>query len=393
VWATVALELAVLYVLVISGIPSAQAQTYRLLFQFRAGADRVGPYGGVVSDPNGNLYGTTNSDGAFASGVVFKLSPAGKETVLHSFSGSGGDGEYPLAGLMRDAAGNLYGTTPDGGFYGVACPGFGCGTLFKVDKAGKETVLHAFRGTPDGSNPYAGLLRDAAGDLYGTTFSGGESGFGSVFKVDKNGNETLLYSFNPGNGKDGAGSYGGLVMDAAGNLYGTTYSGGASFGGTLFKVDTSGVETVLYNFGAQSGDAVFPTGGLIRDAMGNLYGTTQGGGASNFGAVYKVDKNGNETVLHSFAGGVTDGELPFVSGLLRDAKGNLYGVTSEGGAFSFGIVYKLNSTGKETVLHSFTGKDGKIPYGALILDKTGNLYGTTNAGGAYNGGVVYKITP
>lgn len=391
VWGTVALEVTILYVVVISGIPSAQAETYQLLFQFRAGVDGSAPWAGLVSDSSGNFYGTTSADGAFDS-VVFRLSPAGKETVLHGFSGSGGDGEFPLAVLVRDAAGNLYGTTSDGGIYGGVCGGFGCGTVFKVDKTGKETALYSFTGDPDGSNPYAGLVRDAAGNLYGTTFSGRGFGYGTVFKVDKSGVETVLYTFNPSNG-DGASSYGGLARDAAGNLYGTTYSGGStSFGGTVFKLDTKGVETVLYNFGVQSGDGLFPTGGLIRDAAGNLYGTTQSGGASGFGAVFKVDKNGKETVLYSFVGG-TDGSTPFIDGLVRDAKRNLYGMTSEGGAFSFGTIYELDSTGQETVLHSFTGKGGKIPYGSLILDKQGNLYGATSEGGAHGGGVVFKLIP
>jgi uncharacterized repeat protein (TIGR03803 family) len=162
-------RVAILYVVVISGIPSAQAETYQLLFQFRAGVDGSAPWAGLVSDSSGNFYGTTSADGAFDSGVVFRLSPAGKETVLHGFSGSGGDGEFPLAGLVRDAAGNLYGTTSDGGIYGGVCGGFGCGTVFKVDKTGKETALYSFTGDPDGSNPYAGLVRDAAGNLYGTT--------------------------------------------------------------------------------------------------------------------------------------------------------------------------------------------------------------------------------
>ena len=165
------------------GLQSAQAQTYRVLFQFRAGMDGAAPLAGLVSDPNGNLYGTTSSDGAFDSGVVFKISAPHKETVLHSFTGSGGDGEYPLAGLVRDAAGSLYGTTANGGVYGGACGGFGCGTVFKVNSAGREIVLHRFTGSPDASTPYSGLVRDEAGNLYGTTFSGGQYGFGTVFEI------------------------------------------------------------------------------------------------------------------------------------------------------------------------------------------------------------------
>jgi uncharacterized repeat protein (TIGR03803 family) len=389
VWATV----SVLYVVVISGIPSAQAQSYKILFQFRAGVDGASPFGGLVSDPNGNLYGTTNIDGAFDSGVVFKLSPTGRETVLHSFSGSGGDGAYPLTGLVRDASGNLYGTTAQGGVYGGACGGAGCGTVFKVDSAGTETVLHGFTGIPDGSTPYAGLVRDAAGTLYGTTLQGGANEAGAVFKVDASGKETVLLSFDFGKIQNGYAPYGGLALDPAGNLYGTTEGGGTFGAGIVFKLDTTGTETVLYNFGSQSTDGLTPTGNLIRDTANNLYGMTENGGMFGFGTVFKVDKNGNETLLHSFAGGKADGQAPFISGLLRDAKGNLYGATSEGGPFDFGIVFKLDSTGKETVLHSFTGKGGKIPYGSLIRDKAGNLYGTTSGGGTYGGGLVFKLTP
>jgi uncharacterized repeat protein (TIGR03803 family) len=374
------------------GLQSAQAQTYRVLFQFRAGMDGAAPLAGLVSDPNGNLYGTTSSDGAFDSGVVFKISAPHKETVLHSFTGSGGDGEYPLAGLVRDAAGSLYGTTANGGVYGGACGGFGCGTVFKVNSAGREIVLHRFTGSPDASTPYSGLVRDEAGNLYGTTFSGGQYGFGTVFEINKDGDESVLYSFNPSNG-DGAFPYGGLARDAAGNLYGTTDGSGKFGDGTVFKVDTNGAETILYNFGSYSGDGTLPSGALIRDAAGNLYGTTQSGGTLGLGTVFKVDTTGKETLLHSFAGGTKDGEVPFLAGLVRDSKGNLYGATNEGGRFSFGTVFKVAPSGKEILLHSFDGKDGKIPYGSLILDGKGNLYGTASAGGAYGGGGVYEVVP
>ena len=377
-------------VLLASGMQLAHAQTYKILFQFRSGGDGAAPLAGLISDPTGNLYGTTSSDGAFDSGGVFKISETHKETVLHSFTGSGGDGEYPLAGLIRDSAGNLYGTTANGGAYKGACGGVGCGIVFKIDSAGKETVLHRFTGMPDASTPYASLIRAAAGNLYGTTFSGGKYGVGTVFKVDKNGAESVLYSFNPSNG-DGFLPYGSLTTDPRGNLYGTTDSGGKFGGGTVFELDTSGSETILYNFGSYNGDGTFPTGRLIRDAAGNLYGTTQSGGTLGLGTVFKVDKNGTETLLHSFAGGMTDGEVPFLAGLVRDSQGNLYGVTNEGGRFGFGTIYKVAPSGKETLLHSFDGKDGKIPYGAPLLDTKGDLYGTTNAGGAYGGGVVYEI--
>jgi uncharacterized repeat protein (TIGR03803 family) len=391
-WSRAALALTVWFPLVISTVQPVQAQTYRVLFQFRSGAGGANPNAGLVLDLSGNLYGTTASDGAFDSGVVFELNSNGKESVLHSFTGTGGDGEYPLAGLVRDADGNLYGTTYDGGTYGGVCGSSGCGTVFKVDANGKETRLHRFSGNPDGWVPYAGLVRDAAGNLYGVTLNGGTYNSGTVFKIDKNGKESVLYSFN-GDGQGPNSPWGGVIRDAAGNLYGTTANGGTSFGGVVFKLETTGALTVLHNFDTQTQDGYFPAGNLVRDAAGNLYGTTEFGGTSGSGTVFKVNASGNETVLHNFAGGTADGGLPFLSGLLRDAKGNLYGVTDEGGAFSFGTVYKLDPAGKETILHSFNGKDGKIPYGTLIMDHAGNLYGTTNGGGAHNAGVVFELTP
>ena len=281
------------------------------------------------------------------------------ETVLHSFTVTGGDGAYSLAGLVLDAQGNLYGTT-DGG-------GAGYGTVFKVDTAGKETVLYSFTGTGgDGAVPEAGLVQDAQGNLYGTTVDGGAFGQGTVFKLDTTGKETVLYSFT---GYDGSGPEAGLVLDAQGNLYGTTKYGGnlacyAPYGcGTVFKLDTTGKETVLYSFtGTGTGDGEAPEAGLVLDTKGNLYGTTPyggtNGGASNGGTVFKVDTTGKETVLYSFAGtGAGDGQNP-EAGLVLDAQGNLYGTTYFGGANAGGTVFKVDTTGKETVLHSFTGTGG-----------------------------------
>src|SRR5271157_3231541 len=245
-----------------------------------------------------------------------------------------------------------------------------------------ESVLHSFPGSPDGANPYAGLVRDAQGNLYGTTVNGGAQAKGTVFKVDATGNETVLYSFT-GAGGDGANPEAGLVPDAQGNLYGTTYAGGASNAGTVFKVDTTGNETVLYSFTGAGGDGAGPTGLLVRDAQGNLYGTTVFGGASGKGTVFKADATGNETVLYSFTGAGGDGANP-EAGLVPDAQGNLYGTTDAGGASNAGTVFKVDTTGNETVLYSFTGAggDGAGPTGLLVRDAQGNLYGTTVFGGA-----------
>jgi uncharacterized repeat protein (TIGR03803 family) len=371
--------------------PAAPAQTFTLLHQFRSGPDGINPEAGVVLDAKGNLYGTTLNDGAFASGTVFKVSPAGNERVLYSFTGINGDGAFPFFGsLVRDSTGNLYGTTESGGIFDQSCP-FGCGIVFKVDASGNETVLYRFTGTSeDGTQPWFGLVRNSTGTLYGSIPFGGTFGGGSIFKITPAGNEAVLYDFEGSN--DGGFPEGSLLLDAKGDVYGTTSSGGSSFEeGTVFKVAANGKETVLYSFtgGTDGGD---PGAGLIRDPAGNLYGTTQVGGTAGFGTVFKLNLHGQETVVYSFTGGA-DGAAPFGGSLVRDSAGNLYGVTSAGGDSGFGVVFEIDTTGTETVLHSFSGTDGKIPYGTLALDKSGNLYGTTYEGGAYGGGVVFKIAP
>ncbi len=371
------------------------------------------PTAGLIRDTAGNLYGTTSGGGAHGAGAVFKIDTTGKETVVYSFCSVGGssctDGSNPFSGLIEDAAGNLYGTTLSGGAYSVVG-----GTVFKIDSAGEETVLYSFCASNclDGQGPEAGLLRDAAGNLYGTTGGGGAHSDGTVFKLDTTGKETVLYSFCSVGGTsctDGNFPFAGLIEDAAGNLYGTTQRGGANGRGTVFKVDTTGTETVLYSFcsvgGSNCTDGSSPGAGLIEDAEGNLYGTTLLGGANftvNFGqdsgTVFKLDPTGKETVLYSFCsvGGsnCTDGFNP-AAGVIEDAAGNLYGTTELGGADAHGTVFEVNAAGQETVLYSFCAvancADGWGPDAGVIEDASGNLYGTTsNGGGTYNG-IVFKL--
>jgi uncharacterized repeat protein (TIGR03803 family) len=290
-----------------------------------------------------------------------------------------------------DATGNLYGTTTNGGTIAKPCPGTpGCGTVFKLDPSGTESVLHSFQDSPDGANPFAGLIMDTAGNLYGTTTAGGISG--TVFKLGRSGTESVLYSFK--GAPDGGLPYAGLIMDTAGNLYGTTANGGVcqfSGGcGTVFKLDPSGSESVLYSFKGPP-DGAFPEAGLIMDAAGNLYGTTRLGGAfcgpeGGCGTVFKLDPSGGESVLYSFKGS-PDGANPF-AGLIMDTAGNLYGTTASGGFTAegcnpgCGTVFKLDPSGTESLLYSFKDlPDGDSPMAGLIMDAAGNLYGTTIAGG------------
>jgi len=387
---------AILVTAVFSG--SAQAQTFTLLYTFTGGADGGDPIGGLIMDGQDNLYGTTAEGGNPACphgcGTVFKLDTTGKETVLYSFTGTGKDGFFPSASLVRDAQGNLYGTTQGGGTGKY-------GTVFELDPTGNETILYSFTGAGDGATPRSGLVLDDQGNLYGTTDSGGNLtcdgglGCGTVFKVGPSGTETVLHSFT-GMGGDGVVPSGGLALDAQGNLYGTTEFGGeygSPFGyGTVFKVDGTGKETVLHSFNLT--DGYDPWAGLVLDALGNLYGTTRQGSpgvAGGPGVVFKLTKKNKETVLHRF-GRPNDGLFP-TAGVVRDAQGNLYGTTSSGGFWNCGTVFKIDKTGKETLLYVFTGgSDGASPYAGLVQDAQGNLYGTTT-GSFGTGGTVFKITP
>lgn len=371
------LVLAAFLVLIVAAGKPVQGQTYTVLHQFNFGnGDGVFPAANVVRDPAGNLYGTTRNGGALAGGTVFKIDSSGNETVLHNFSNL--DGYSPSGNLILDPSGNLYGTTTFGGAYGA-------GTVFEMDPSGNETVLHNLSYT-EGGYPFAGLVRDQAGNLYGTTVYGGAGGMGTVFEISASGNFMVLHNF-AGGVTDGANPFAGLVLDANGNLYGVTYNGGASGMGTVFKIDTSLNATTLYSF-TGGNDGANPYGGLALDSAGDIYGTTYDGGASGFGTVFKLDPSGNETTLHTF--GSTDGANPY-GGVSLDATGNLYGTTFYGGSAGVGDVFKVDPSGNFTVLHTFNATDGAQPYAGILVDSSGNLYGATTYGGSYGYGTVYEI--
>jgi uncharacterized repeat protein (TIGR03803 family) len=362
----------------------------KVLYTFTGGADgsfEAGPSGDLTIDSAGNLYGTTIGGGTADVGVVFKLDPAGHETVLYTFT-LGDGGNTPVGGVILDPAGNLYGTTEYGG---ASHCNFGCGTVYKLDTTGNATVLYNFTGEADGSNPHAGLARDSAGNLYGTTYTGGKY-WGVVFKLEPSGQESVLHTFT--DEADGSRPEAGVVLDSAGNVYGTTYTGGIHVGGegqgVVYKVDTAGTLTVLHSF-TGGPDGAHPQSGVILDAAGNVFGTAPYGGTSHAGVVYRVSANGHETVLYSFTGGA-DGNSPSV-GLTRDSSGNLYGTAPYGGTVAnAGVVYKLDTAGQQTVLYTFTGGGhGSNPVSGVVRDPAGNVYGTTYYGGSQNAGVVYKV--
>jgi len=271
-------------------------------------------------------------------------------------------------------------------------------------QAQKLSLLYNFKGSPNAANPRAGLVRDLSGNFYGTTAFGGKSDvFGTVFKLDKSNNETVLHSFK---GNDGAFPLAALVMDVNGNLYGTTSSGGASSEGVVFKLSKNGTESTLHNFTGQ-GDGANPDSSLLRDKKGNLYGTTQAGGAFGGGVVFELTTAGNLIVLHSFCSqqACADGQGP-VAGLVKDSAGNLYGTTQYGGSpacsgqyTGCGVVFKVTPAKKETVLYTFCSAknctDGTNPIGGVIRDSAGNFYGTTSFGGDPNAscGTVFELSP
>lgn len=381
---------------------AAKSQSLIPLYEFQGGADGASP-NGVISDSAGNLYGTTIGGGQTIFGTVFKLSPSGTKTILYNFTG-GTDGGEPHGTLVRDALGNLYGTTEFGGNVNVQCVGMqGCGVVFKISPSGHETVLHRFGGKADGGQPLAGLTIDSSGNLYGTTAGGGLNGCnywavgcGVVFKIDSAHSLTVLYRF--AGGSDGGVPVSRLILDSSGNIYGSTTGVGAGDQGTIFKLDPSGHETILLTFNGTNGSQ--PYGSLARDGKGNLYGTTYGGGNLNdcnqgfgCGIVFGLKPDGQEPILNVFTGG--SGGWGPVAGLLRDNKGNLYGTAALGGEGTdcCGVAFRVTLNGIETVLHTFTGgADGGSPETDLTQDSNGNLYGGA-LGGTYGYGMIFKITP
>jgi uncharacterized repeat protein (TIGR03803 family) len=313
--------------------------------------------------------------------VVYEIAPDGTESTLYNFAGgSDGSGPVSLPRLFADKDGNLYGTTMWGG--GSGCSGAGCGTIFEVTPSGTETVLHSFNSATDGAAPYGGVIRDNKGNLYGTTSVGGSSGCsgagcGTVYELTAGGTFTVLHTFG---GSDGESPQDGLVRDKAGNLYGTTIQGGGSDDGVVFEITRDGTFSVLHSFTGGRTDGQFPRCAMIMDASGNLYGTTHSGGQSGVGTIFEIGTNGTESLLKSFT--TSTGKGP--STLSMDGSGNLYGTTQLDGANGLGTIFELTTTGTLSALHSFSGGsgDGYSPIDGVTINKTAHkILGTTVGGG------------
>src|SRR5271165_268149 len=399
-------------------VNAAEASAHeKLLHSFGSGTDGAYPFDTPIFDAKGNMYGTTWEGGTGGYGVVFEMSPTAKggwtEQVLYNFVGRPNDGGRVSGGLVRDKAGNLYGTSRAGG--SESCNG-ACGTVFELSPSKgtwKESVLYFFAGGEDGDHPYSGLAIDDAGNLYGTTHDGGANDKGTVFELSFSGGtwtKTKLLDFG---GTAGEYPVAAPILDASGNLYGTTSSGGTkNGGGTAFELSNTGsgwTETILHNFlGGTDGQE--PSAGLIFDHAGNLYGTTFYGGAGGCqggcGTVFELSPSSGgwtETIIQNFTQDATGYHLN--SGVIMGAKGKIYGTTRDGGNLKqcvptgCGTVFEMvfsNGAWTRTRLYSFGGfnlHDGSVPFAGVVLNRKGHLIGTTVFGGANHPGTVYEVTP
>ena len=375
---------------------SSVAPTYEILHSFTGNdnhgftgdTDGANPWGPLIQAPDGNFYGTTINGSATATagtGTVFKMDSSGKITILHHFlMTTGGDGVNPFGGLILARDGNFYGTTYSA--VGITGSGSNGGVIFRITPSGSYTKLWTFTGA-EGGLPKAGLMQAKDGYIYGTSIKGGYLA-GAVFRTSTSGSPTLLHGFK--GTTDGVEPTCVLLQAADENLYGTTYRGGASGVGTVFRLTTGGGFSIIHTFkGPAAVDGSNPVGGLIQASDGNLYGTTATGGQYNLGTIFKIDRAGTYSVLHSFT--VTEGASPF-GNLLQANDGNLYGTTYAGGR-NYGTVFRITLNGQLTVLHTFAEfrGDGGAAAAGLIQGTDGKLYGTTYFGGTQNKGVVFRI--
>lgn len=380
-----------------AGAISSSAQTFTTLISFD-GANGAEPFSKLVQGFDGNLYGTTQIGGTNQydpSGTVFKITTDGTLTTLYTFCPQPGcpDGKSPAAGLALGIDGNFYGTTFLGGY-----PGFG--TIFKITPEGTQSILHTFQGT-EGGNPTSGLIEASNGAFYGVAPQGGTHYQGTVFMMAAGPKVTRLYSFcSQPSCADGEQPSGPLMQGTDGNFYGTTPFGGTNNTGTIFQITPAGVFKTLHTFGGADGSG--PTGGTVQ-AKGSsyIYGTTAWGGKYNQGTVFRIDRAGNLTTIHSFcSANCADGSQP--SGLIQATDGNFYGTTQYGGfpvCSSFfrgcGTIYKITPTGVLTTLYTFCTQanclDGEVSAG-LVQATDGNFYATSAGGGAYDYGTVFRLS-
>lgn len=356
--------------------------TASVLHAFSGTVDGGAPHSGLIQGSDGSFYGVTSTGGTGNAGTVFKITPSGAFTVLHSFAGST-DGGAPYGGLVQGSDGNFYGTTSTGGAGHL-------GTIFRITPAGVFTLLHSFTGSLDGGVPYGALVQGSNGYFYGTTTTGGTGNCGTIFSISAAGSFAKLHDLT--GSTDGSSPYGALIQASDGLLYRTATGAGPGNLGTIFKVDPlTGALTVLHAFSGSS-DGGVPYGALVQGSDGNFYGTTSTGGSNNGGTVFMMTPAGGFLVLHNLNGS-PDGNSPY-GALIQASDGNFYGTANRGGTGNLGTVFQITPSGAFAVIHAFSGvTEGGMPYGALLQGSDGILYGTTSGGGSGNGGTIYELAP
>jgi uncharacterized repeat protein (TIGR03803 family) len=349
------------------------------VLSFIGGEDGDAPQAPLAQATNGIFYGTTYQGGPANEGVIFDLTSDGILTPLYAFT-NGQDGAFPATGLTQGSDGNLYGTASVGGVNHV-------GVLFKMTPQGALTVLHSLTNLVEGSHPMGGLVQGSNGNFFGTTYQGGSHSEGAIFQMTPGGTVTPVYAFT--NGADGSYPKAGLALGTDGNFYGTTTLGGTNQNGTIFKIAPGGVLTPLYSF-TNGVDGATPECQLVQGTNGNFYGATSAGGAKGYGTVFEITPSGAFAALYSFTNGI-DGGTP-AAGLALGAGGNLFGTASTGGSYGMGTLFEISGNGNFTALYSFVGpSDGAAPLAPLMLGDDGNLYGTTSSGGGSDGGTAFKL--
>jgi len=379
----------------IAATTRSSAQTFTTLLDFAYSNGALPEFESLIQGTDGNFYGTTygggNSICAGGCGTVFKISPGGTVSTLHSFAGTDGGG--PIAGLLQASNGDFYGTTVYGGASGD-------GTVFKITSGGALTTLHSFDGA-DGESPYGALVQGANGSLYGITLYGGSNntcvdGCGTVFKITPTGALTTLYNFcSQTNCADGDTPFAGLLQATDGSFYGTTYNGGndtcESGCGTIFKITHGGTLTTLYSFCSQANctDGINPSDALVQGANGNLYGTARYVGANGGGSVFEITAGGTLTTIYSFDG--SNGDTP-IAGVVQATDGNFYGTTAGGGTDNSGTIFKVTNGHIVSTLHNFDITDGQYPYAGLLQATNGIFYGLTYGGGPTGEGTIFSLS-
>ncbi len=355
----------------LAAILSAHGQTYKVLTNCTSASEASSATLTLGSD--GNLYGTTTKGSTY--GTVFRMTPSGSLTNLHSFEST--DGSSPTGGVIFGSDGNLYGTTSTGGTNGY-------GTVFQLTPANSFTTLYNFAGGTDGSAPAGKLVLASDGSLYGVTHGGGTYSCGTIYKITTSGTYTSKYSFTCGT--DGGDPRDGMILASDGNLYGTTTTGAGGYG-SAFQFTLGATYTLLHAFAGSDGHV--PYAGLIQATDGMFYGTTELGGSAGVGTIFRLTSSGAMTTLYNFTG--TDGKYPLAP-LVQGTDGNLYGTTEAGGNGTYGTIFTVTTAGQFTRLHSFSGGDGQNPESGLIEDPAGTFIGLTFAGGQSNDGVVYSLS-